>query len=48
MKKNDPILPKQVLGLYCLNCLTDMEIDHLGNFRCYRCFSKIGVLKVGK
>lgn len=40
-----PILPKQVLGLYCLSCLKDMEPDSHGNFRCRFCFARIGVLK---
>jgi len=38
-------LPKDVLGLYCLSCKNDLEIDSLGNYRCKFCFARIGVLK---
>ena len=46
MEKNSKInLPKDVLGLYCLSCEKDLEINSLGNFRCKNCFARIGVLK---
>ncbi len=30
--KNKINLPKDVLGLYCLSCKNDLEIDSLGNY----------------
>jgi len=45
MENHEINLPKNVLGLYCLSCKTDLQSDSHGIFRCKHCFARIGVLK---
>ena len=45
MKNPEILLPKNVLGLYCLSCKNDLEIISHGIYRCRHCLTRIGVLK---
>lgn len=43
--ENKNNLPKNVLGLYCMNCKNDLEEITNDIFVCKHCMIKIGILK---